>query len=153
MKILVATDGSEYSDLAVDEVARRLWEPGTQVEVLSVAYAVPLAADPMVAGAVAVGGAYFDSLEQARHRAGEIVASAAARLRSRAAQLDVTTRVLEGTPHLTIVDEAAQWGADLVFVGSHGYGFLSRLLLGSVSHAVALHAPCSVEVVRRRGTA
>src|SRR5579883_1346341 len=47
-----------------------------------------------------------------------------------------------------ILDEAAQWGADLIFVGSHGRHGLDRFLLGSVSEAVATHAKCSVEVVR-----
>jgi nucleotide-binding universal stress UspA family protein len=46
------------------------------------------------------------------------------------------------------VDEG--WGADLVVLGSHGYGFLDRLILGSVSQFVLSHATCSVEVVRRR---
>ena len=43
------------------------------------------------------------------------------------------------------VDEAS---ADLIVVGSHGYGVWDRFLLGSVSQAVALHAKCSVEIVR-----
>ncbi len=31
---------------------------------------------------------------------------------------------------------------------AHGFGRIKRLLMGPVSHAVALHAPCSVEIVR-----
>jgi nucleotide-binding universal stress UspA family protein len=49
-----------------------------------------------------------------------------------------------------IVEEAEKWGADLIVLGSHGYGPMSRFLLGSVAHAVALHAPYSVEIVRSR---
>jgi nucleotide-binding universal stress UspA family protein len=66
--------------------------------------------------------------------------------------LRVTTEMLEGQPKRRIPEEAEAWGADLIVVGSHGYGFWDRLLLGSVSQAVASHAGCSVEIVRRRET-
>jgi nucleotide-binding universal stress UspA family protein len=36
----------------------------------------------------------------------------------------------------------------LLVVGSHGLHGLDRVLLGSVSEAVAMHAHCSVEVIR-----
>ncbi|HKG22127.1 MAG TPA: universal stress protein, partial [Blastocatellia bacterium] len=55
-----------------------------------------------------------------------------------------------GHPRYLITDEAERWGADLIVVGSHGYQGLTRLLLGSVSQAVASHAKCSVEIVRGR---
>jgi nucleotide-binding universal stress UspA family protein len=38
----------------------------------------------------------------------------------------------------------------LIILGSHGYSGLQRFLLGSVSHAVAAHAHCSVEIVRAK---
>jgi nucleotide-binding universal stress UspA family protein len=38
----------------------------------------------------------------------------------------------------------------LVILGSHGRRGFERLTLGSVSEHVALHAPCSVEVIRGR---
>ena len=47
-----------------------------------------------------------------------------------------------------IIDEAARLGADLIVLGSHGRHGVDRFLLGSVSEAVAMHAPCSVEVIR-----
>ena len=56
--------------------------------------------------------------------------------------------MIEGPPKLVILEEAEKFGADLIVVGSHGYGFVERFLLGSVSQAVAVHAKCSVEIVR-----
>ncbi|HTZ49653.1 MAG TPA: universal stress protein, partial [Verrucomicrobiae bacterium] len=40
------------------------------------------------------------------------------------------------------------WKADLIVMGSHGRRGFDRLILGSVSESVALHATCSVELVR-----
>jgi nucleotide-binding universal stress UspA family protein len=62
--------------------------------------------------------------------------------------LRVTAKVLSGSPKSVILDEAEAFGADLIIVGSHGLGVIERLLLGSVSQTVALHAKCSVEIVR-----
>jgi nucleotide-binding universal stress UspA family protein len=62
--------------------------------------------------------------------------------------LQIETAVIEGDAKLVIIEEAEQWGADLIVVGCHGYGPVKRFLLGSVSLAVAVHAPCSVEIVR-----
>jgi len=65
---------------------------------------------------------------------------------------------VDGSPHSQDeVDEvgrwpwqADEWGADLIVVGSHGRTGVKRWLLGSVAGAIVSHAPCSVEVVRRR---
>jgi hypothetical protein len=45
---------------------------------------------------------------------------------------------------------AADHGADLLVVGSHGRTGLERLLLGSVAERVIRHAPCPVLCVRAR---
>jgi nucleotide-binding universal stress UspA family protein len=63
-------------------------------------------------------------------------------------RLSVTTKVLEGVPHEVIVQEAADWGADLIVLGSHGYGAVKQALLGSVAAGVAAEASCAVEIVR-----
>lgn len=47
------------------------------------------------------------------------------------------------------LNDADTWGADCIFVGAKGTRGIDRLLLGSVSSAVAARARCSVEVVRK----
>ena len=66
----------------------------------------------------------------------------------RSAGLDATVMIRRGNPKDELIGEAESWGADCIFVGAKGVRGLDRLLLGSVSSAVAASAPCSVEVVR-----
>ena len=54
----------------------------------------------------------------------------------------------EGDPRHLLVKTADEWGAECVFVGSHGRGRFERLFIGSVASAVAARAHCSVEIVR-----
>jgi nucleotide-binding universal stress UspA family protein len=70
---------------------------------------------------------------------------------SRLAEVISKTKILEGNAKEVIVEEAREWRADLIVVGSHGYGRLRRMVLGSVAGAVVANAPCSVQVVRQSG--
>ena len=63
-------------------------------------------------------------------------------------QTSESISVLLDEPEAIIAAEAGQWKADLIVLGSHGRQGINRLLLGSVSEGVALHASCSVDVVR-----
>lgn len=58
-------------------------------------------------------------------------------------------RVEVGEPGMTVCDVAAELDAGVVVLGSHGHGWLQRVLLGSVSHYVLHHAPCPVLVMRQ----
>ena len=143
MKILLATDGSLCSERAVEETARRPWPADSQVRVVSVVEPpAPLVAEPYM-GATD----YFEEVEKLkRQQAVEALERAAEKLRG--GTLQVSTEVLTGSPKRRIVEEAEDWGADLIVVGSHGYKSWERMLLGSVSQAVAAHAASSVEIVR-----
>jgi nucleotide-binding universal stress UspA family protein len=63
--------------------------------------------------------------------------------------VNLVRRVLEGPPARILIEAAA--GADLLVVGSRGRGGFAGLLLGSVAHQCAHHAPCPVVVVRQAG--
>jgi nucleotide-binding universal stress UspA family protein len=142
-RILVATDGSEQSEAAVDEIAQQHLPADTEVRVISVV-------EPPNLGEGVDTSFYVEIEKTARERARAAVENAATKLRADEGnrKLNVTTEVLSGSPKGVILEEAEAFSADLIVVGSHGHGMLERFLLGSVSQAVALHARCSVEIVR-----
>ena len=147
MKILLAVDGSTFSDAAVEEIASRPWPDGSEVDVLSVSEppAYP------IGESAALPSHYYEEMEKVpREQARAAVDKAVQRLRSNTSCLRITEHVVVGHPVQEIVDRAEQWGADLIVVGSHGYRGFKRLLLGSVSQAVASHAKCSVQIVRSK---
>jgi nucleotide-binding universal stress UspA family protein len=144
LKVVVAVDGSPCSDRAVQSVAMRPWPAGTEVEVVSVVHTRwPDYPDFILQGAAV----HLDALEADRVRAPRRVHRAEQCLAGNPG-LAVTGALLEGNPAEAILGEVERWGADLVVLGAHGYGPVTRRILGSVSHAVALHAACSVEIVR-----
>ncbi len=148
MRILLAIDGSDHSEASVDEIAHWHFPPGSEVRVLSV---VAPYFPRMYAPLDGVDVNLHAKMEKdAREVASAAVEKAAAKLRTgdKSSKLNVTTEVLSGSPKGVILEEAEAFGADLIVVGSHGHGALERFLLGSVSQAVALHARCSVEIVR-----
>lgn len=146
LKVLLATDGSDCSKAAARSLAERPWPAGTAFRILSVVEpSAPLFRPP-----------YFspEMMEELRgkdmRRAQESVSSAETILCGAGIEASSTVAVPAATPKELILSEAAEWGADLIVVGSHGRRGVNRLLLGSVSEAVALHAQCSVEIIRRR---
>jgi nucleotide-binding universal stress UspA family protein len=148
MKVLLAVDGSPCSDAAVNEFTSRSWPIGSEVRIIS-AYEMPLAPAPE---AWAVPPEYFEQLEEsAREHAESVVKEVLNKLTTRIdPSIAVSSAAIIGSPRAVILEEAERWKADLIVIGSHGYGTWHRLLLGSVSQAVVSHARCSVEVARCR---
>lgn len=56
-----------------------------------------------------------------------------------------------GEPGPTICAVAERDAVDVIVIGSHGHGWLQRVLIGSVSSHVLQHAPCPVLVIRDQG--
>ena len=143
MKIVLAIDGSKFSEAAAQAVITQRRPDSTEIQVLHVVE------PPSLLVAREMGG-YDRALdavwEQETKQAQALVTKVADELRSKG--LKVTTTVEQGDPKSKIIDAASKWHADLIVVGSHGHKGLEHFLLGSVSDAVARHAGCSVEIVR-----
>ena len=61
----------------------------------------------------------------------------------------VETVVEGGDPRDVICDATDKMGADLLVMGSHGYGLIQRAFLGSVSNYCAQNCKCPVLIVKR----
>lgn len=137
-KILIATDGSEYSKKPVDygiELAKSTWAK------LYTIYVVDTRAyDPI---ALSSPEEYAYSL--LRHE-GEAATGYVAE-RARAVGLEVERIISEGHPADEIIKYADENSIDLIVVGTFGKGGLNRILLGSVANKVIRTAKMPVLVV------
>lgn len=146
MKILIATDGSEFSASAIDEVCRKIFKPRDEIRIAAVV-------EPLthIVGAPfgVVDEYYHELMSEARNQATEFLKQGEAHVRRAFPNANLSIEILTGAPAQAIVEKAEKWGADVIAVGSHGRGFWARTMLGSVSSGVVSHAPCSVLVVRK----
>jgi nucleotide-binding universal stress UspA family protein len=147
-KILLATDGSEFSERAARLIAERPWPTGTEIEVLSVVELHLGTAQALLEPPYMDNQQLELQRQEAMKRAEDAVASAVEILSKAFPKVSESISVLLDGPKAVIIDEADKWGADLIVVGSHGHRGIERFLLGSVSEGVAMHARCSVEVIR-----
>lgn len=148
MKIILATEGSSHSKAMVKQFAGRTFAPNTKVRIISAYEKSYYMLNNAPMGVITE---YYDTADKYSQKLAEnAVENAVTTLRKVNPKLSISTAVIEGSPKSVILDEAEKFGADLIVVGSHGHGAVAGFLMGSVSHAVALHAKCSVEIVRNR---
>ena len=69
---------------------------------------------------------------------------------ARAILPSATAILVEGEPAEAILGAVAQTRADLLVMGTHGRGGLTRLLLGSVAEKVLRHSPVPVVTISSR---
>jgi nucleotide-binding universal stress UspA family protein len=144
VKVLVATDGSDLAIAAARRGLRLLAEEQQVTLVHVVAFSelrsAVLGGDSGMAGSV-------DTPEQAAAQDEQRLAEADSVLTRTAATLGVTgaeRRVEIGDPATVICDAAAELGAAVIVMGTHGRGAVGQMFLGSVSQHVVRHAPCPV---------
>lgn len=134
-KILVATDGSKYSAVAVDK---------------AVAFAKSYGGGLVVVSIVDVPTEFYaeapKAVEDMIRKAKEY--TAAVKKQAEAAGVKAETFIGEAEADEAIIKLAAEQGVNMIVVGSHGRTGLRRLLMGSVTEKVIGNAPCPVLVVK-----
>jgi nucleotide-binding universal stress UspA family protein len=145
MRILVASDGSQHSEAAIDALLGQPWPAGSTVTVISVLHPPFPMVDPVIGTPLPTYDA--DKLTgSALQKAQEVAAGVVTRLG--AAGFAATSMVRVGDARIEILRAAEEMNADLIMVGSHGRTGIARWLLGSVAEHVVRHATCSVQVAR-----
>ena len=139
-EILVATDGSDASGVAVDQAVAVADRFGATVHLLHV---VDLGMEMSGSAEGAIANQLTDTLD-------ELATEALGEAESRAAEVGVPTErvALEGVPHEAIVDYCADHGIDLVVLGSTGRSGITEHLMGSTTDRVARSVEASVLIAR-----
>ncbi|KAF0814123.1 TRAP-T-associated universal stress protein TeaD [Andreprevotia sp. IGB-42] len=147
-KILVPVDDSETCVAALKEATRFANDQHARVRLVHV---IDLAQFAWSANE------FLDvpQLQEALRRAGQrTLATQAERMQE--AGIEAETALLEawgGNLAKTIVEDADGWQADLIVMGTHGYGGLTHLLLGSVAEGVMHQTTVPVLLVRAKANA
>jgi nucleotide-binding universal stress UspA family protein len=146
-RILIATDGSELADRALEHGLKLAKLAGSEVTVVTVTEPTTV----IGGGYATIAGSVIDpipELIEAQDKAArELLATAA----KKAADQGVTvkTRLVDNSFAAEgIVATAAEIGAELIVMGSHGRRGLNRLLLGSQTNEVLAHTKIPVLVTR-----
>ncbi|WP_457556166.1 universal stress protein [Candidatus Pyrohabitans sp.] len=135
-RILLATDGSAFSELAGEYaifLAKKLKAELTALHVLKLE--PPKRLSP-------------EEIEEERARTARHVFRHIEKLAEEAGVKLETEVMISRNVAAAILEEAKFGGYELLVVGSLGRTGLKRLLMGSVSEHVVRHAPCPVLVVR-----
>src|SRR5262245_41223176 len=140
MKILVAYDGSECADAALDDLRRAGLPSDAQIKVLSVVENWL----PPPSGLEIIEHIARDQEYLVLARRGGI------RLVSMEPGWNVKSESGAGSPATVIIEKADEWEADLIVVGSHGRTALGQFFFGSVSQKVLNEARRPVRVARGR---
>ncbi|MGD9563057.1 MAG: universal stress protein [Pyrinomonadaceae bacterium] len=158
MKILIAYDGSQCSEAALDDLVRAGLPESCDAVVVSVAE-VWL---PPPNGTGDVTGINLDEESERmiqRHyekdkrkvaEAATLANQAKERLQRMFPKWRVGVEATYGSPAWAILEHAGEFKPDLIVVGSHGRAAISRFFLGSISQKVLTEADCSVRVARGR---
>lgn len=144
MRILIAIDSSDASDVVVSTVIGQVKPAGTRVELLHILDPFPERL------ARKKGGRDFPDFAAARKDlrvfAEKLLASAEGRLQ--AAGFSVSSSIQEGDVRTLILEQAKAWCADLIILGAPSQRGVKRFFSSSVSEYVSSEALCSVEIVR-----
>jgi nucleotide-binding universal stress UspA family protein len=144
--VILALNDSEHSKHLVDHALSLPWAEGTTFRCLHVVTELNVNAllDPDTGFATTLSHHYDEKLFTEK----QWVHAVADGINEAFGAKVATAEVCLGEPREKLLEIAYQWPADLIMLDSHGRRGIEKLLMGSVSEAVATHAKCAVEVTR-----
>ncbi|KAG9444117.1 hypothetical protein H6P81_015457 [Aristolochia fimbriata] len=95
------------------------------------------------------GGDAITKVETELKKCAAVVSKSVAEACEKRSFKDFEMEVAEGDPREVLCEAVVRHKAQMLVVGSHGYGTFKRVILGSVSDYCAHHADCSVLIVKK----
>jgi nucleotide-binding universal stress UspA family protein len=144
---LVAVDGSENSDRALDFGLDLAEKFGAAVRVLNVSESPAIGAVPLEPTSVS-GDSMVIFANDLRKIHEEILNKAVAHAKTVKPDVTISWKLREGDPSMEIIAEAKEERFDVVVIGHRGQGRVKEIFLGNISEKVAHLASCPVVIVR-----
>jgi len=139
-KLLLATDGSQFSEGAIREAIRLAKRCSSKLAVISVIETNPeyeTIAPQLLEKSEKTAREHLESVKKQAKQEG----------------VDIVTSILEGEDSYNyIAEEAARTKSSMIIMGRRGRTGLKRLAMGSTTARVIGHAPCNVLVVPKAAT-
>ncbi|CAN6361232.1 unnamed protein product [Urochloa humidicola] len=151
MTMVVGVDESEASFYALRWLLQHFFPPG-QPSQQQLYRLVVVTAVPSATVGIAGPGALMDVrafVESDLKRAAQRVIDKAKDLCAQMQVSDAEFEALEGDARNVLCEAVERHHAEMLVVGSHGYGAIKRAVLGSVSDYCAHHADCTVMIVKK----
>ncbi|XP_062188030.1 uncharacterized protein LOC133891327 [Phragmites australis] len=145
--VVVGVDDNEHSYYALEWTVQHVAPGMAGVAELVIVHAKPSPSSVVSFGGPGAGEA-MRCVEADLRKMAEAVVERARRV-CIANSAHALIEVIEGEPGNVLCNAAEKHHADLLVVGSHGYGAIKRALLGSVSDYCAHHVHCSVMIVKQ----
>ncbi|XP_061353210.1 universal stress protein A-like protein [Gastrolobium bilobum] len=148
-KIIVAVDEGEESMYALSWCITNLISDTTNVKLVLLYVKPPLAVYSFDAsGCIFSSDAIFAMEKYGKDLANSIMEGAEAICNRLNTNINLERLVGSGDAKDVICSAVQKLEADTLVMGTHGYGFFKRALLGSVSDYCAKHASCAVVIVK-----
>ncbi|CAL4898797.1 unnamed protein product [Urochloa decumbens] len=148
MTMVAGVDESEHSFYALQWALNHFFAPGQPQQQYRL---VVVTAKPSAASAVGLAGPgaadVLPFVEADLKRTALRVIEKAKELCAQVS--DAEFEALEGDARNVLCDAVERHHAEMLVVGSHGYGAIKRAVLGSVSDYCAHHAHCTVMIVKK----
>ena len=147
-KILVAYDGSEFSRTALNHAVSLAVKCNADLNIISVVPKITMPVFPDGGPAPMAVPRKTDIQNTIREMYTKGLMDAEQGVKARYPDLNVSSKLLEGKPSSTIVEEAEKDGADLIVIGNRGLGGITGWILGSTSRRVVESCKKPVLVVK-----
>jgi len=143
--VLVPVDGSQTSDLALREAIKLIGAGKAELRIVHVVEAVMPLLDVELLNVEELRRAVRDAGQKILARAEAVAREAGVTVKTTLIEARAGARIAN-----VIADEAREWPADLIVIGTHGRRGVDHLLLGSVAEGVIRSAPAPVLLIRSK---
>lgn len=138
MKVLLATDGSEYAEGGAQFLTKLQFSKEDEIIIFHIVNTFPFNGESQ---------SYFVEVKKIKEELAPQILESTKKILS-PLKAKISTAIMEGHPDSTIVGSVAKYDANLLVMGSRGLKGIKSFLLGSTTRYVAFHLPTPVLAIK-----